>query len=478
MKSLVAVALGALLAPLPLIAQDTSVPGTVPFDQSVLISGLDGPWELTWGPDNMLWVTERFGGRILRINPESGERMVAATFYDMVTGSGQDGLLGMAMDPGFGLGKGQDHVYAFYTYNDFTRLADPTVDDPKSPFLNMYSKVVRLTFDPATGKLSAPQVLIDGLPAGADHVSGRLKAGPDGKLYLTLGDQGNGQFGNFCLPILAQRLPTAEEVQAKDYFSYQGKSLRMNLDGSVPDDNPEIAGVRSHVFTFGHRNMQGIAFGPDGTLYASEQGPKTDDEVNVLTPGSNYGWPHVSGFQDDLAYQYTRWTEASPSCQDQTFSDISVDPKVPQEAESAWPGPFNAPLASLFTVPNGWNFEDPACNGMNFICWPTVAAASIEVYRPAKGGIPGFDNALLVPALKRGSIYRVPLSADGLHVAGPVERYFRTDNRYRDTAISPDGKTIYVATDPGGLHEGLTGEVDEEVADPGAILVFRYNDKS
>jgi len=79
----------------------------------------------------------------------------------------------------------------------------------------------------------------------------------------------------------------------------------------------------------------------------------------------------------------------------------------------------------------------------------------------------------LVTALKRGSVYRVPLSADGLAAAGPVERYFQTDNRYRDLAISPDGQAIYVATDPGGLHEGLTGGVDDQVANAGAILVFR-----
>ena len=471
MKALLAVTLAALVLPHMLLAQDTTVRGAVAFEQSVLISGLDGPWEITWGPDNMLWVTERHSGRILRIDPETGEKLVAATLYDLSTFAGQDGLLGMALDPGFG--TGQDFVYAFYTYNDLMRRGDPTVTDPTSPFRNMYGKVVRMAFDPATGKLSAPVTLIDGLPAGADHVSGRLKIGPDSKIYLTLGDQGNGQFGNYCLPILAQRLPTGPEIQAKDYFAYQGKSLRINLDGSVPQDNPELAGVRSHVFTYGHRNMQGIAFGPDGTLYASEQGPKTDDEVNILTPGGNYGWPHVVGFQDDQAYQYTRWTEAQPSCSDQTFSDTAVAPAVPQEDETAWDGPFNPPLTSLFTVPSGWNFEDPTCKGMNFICWPTIAASSIEAYRPAAGGIPGFDNALLVTALKRGSIYRVPLSADGLTVSAPVERYFQTDNRYRDLAISPDGQTIYVATDPGGLHEGLTGEVDDQVTDSGAILVFR-----
>jgi len=185
-------------------------------------------------------------------------------------------------------------------------------------------------------------------------------------------------------------------LAAKDYFAYQGKSLRLNLDGSIPDDNPEIAGVRSHVFTYGHRNMQGIAFGPDGTLYASEQGPKTDDEVNILTSGGNYGWPHVVGYQDDQAYQYARWAESTAGCDKIEFSDIKIDDTVPREDETKWLGPFNPPLATLFTVPTGWNFEDPACGGMNFICWPTVAASSIEVYN---GGIPGFDHALLVTAL-------------------------------------------------------------------------------
>ena len=346
--------------------------------------------------------------------------------------------------------------------------------DPDSPFLHMYSKVVRLTYDAATGTLASPLVLIDGLPAGADHDSGRLKIGPDGKLYLTLGDQGNDQLDNWCIPILAQRLPTADELAAKDYFAYQGKSLRLNLDGSVPADNPVLNGVVSHVFTYGHRNMQGIAFGPDGTLYASEQGPKTDDEVNILTAGGNYGWPHVAGYQDDMAYQYAEWSRATTPCASLQFSDLAIDPSVPRSDETAWDQPFNPPIATLFTVPTGSNFSDPKCGGMNFICWPTVAASSIEAYRPATGGIPGFDNALLVTALKRGSLYRVPLSADGLSVSGPIERYFHTVNRYRDLAISPDGQTIYIATDAGGLTESADGGVTDTITDSGAILVFHH----
>ena len=125
-------------------------------------------------------------------------------------------------------------------------------------------------------------------------------------------------------------------------------------------------------------------------------------------------------------------------------------------------------------MPTGWDFADPKCGDMHFICWPTVAASSIEAYRPAKAIIPGFDNAVLLTALKRGSLYRVPLSADGQSASGPIERYFQTNNRYRDLAISPDGRTIYIATDPGGLHETLDGGVSDKVANAGAILIFTY----
>ena len=151
-----------------------------------------------------------------------------------------------------------------------------------------------------------------------------MKIGPDRKLYYTIGDQGNDQLGNYCIPIEAQRLPTQAEIQAKNYAAYVGKSLRLNLDGSIPNDNPEIAGVRSHVFTYGHRNPQGIDFGPDGTLYESEHGPKTDDEINILKAGANYGWPHVAGMKDGKAYEYARWAESTTPCAQIKFSDLAI----------------------------------------------------------------------------------------------------------------------------------------------------------
>ena len=277
---------------------------------------------------------------------------------------------------------------------------------------------MRLTYNSANRTLSNPVDLITGLPAGNDHVAGRLKFGPDRKLYFTIGDQGHNQLGNFCLPIEAQRLPTQEEIDRKNYVAYVGKSLRLNLDGSMPEDNPKLDGVVSHVYTYGHRNMQGIDFGPDGTLYASEQGPKTDDEINILKPGSNYGWPHVAGLKDGKAYEYARWAEASTPCSQLTFSDLAIHPSVPREPESAFTKPFVEPIATMFTVPTGYNFHDPACKGVDFICWPTVGASSIEYYASKGTGIPGWDRVLLVTTLKRGSLYVLPLTANGQAAAG------------------------------------------------------------
>lgn len=470
MKHLAALLLLPVLA-MPTLAQDTPdkvVAGTVPFEMRVLATGLQGPWELTWGPNEKLWVTERTAGRITEIDPADGSKKTLIELPEVSAPGGQDGLLGLAVDA-----EGTQ-AYAAYTYVDEARGADPVVSDPASPYRFLYTKLVRLTYDPATGTLGDPQDIIVGLPASNDHNSGRLKLGPDGTLLYTIGDGGKNQLGNWCIPIEAQRLPTTDELAAEDYIAYQGKSLRLNTDGSIPDDNPVIRGIQSHVFTYGHRNMQGIDFAPDGTLYASEQGPKTDDEINILVGGGNYGWPHVAGFRDDMAYQFARWKDAANPCEQLTFSDITIDPSVPIENETAWQAPAQDPLATLFTVPSDWPFVDPVCEGIDFICWPTVAASSIQSYMPQGEAIPGWNNSLLVTTLKRGSLYRLPLSTDGKSLAGPIERYWQSEDRFRDTALSPDAKTIYVATDNSGVAEALGGGVTTTMQHPGSILVFEY----
>ena len=471
MRAVATAAACGLIVIVTLIAQngpETVVRGTKQFRQSEVVTGLAGPYEVTWGPDNMLWVTERTGKRITRVNPATGEKKVAVTIDEVQAPGGQDGLMGLALD------LTNNVVYTAYTYTDRSLPPHETRAEA-SPYRFLYTKIVRLTYNRATETLGNPITLVAALPAGNDHQAGRMKIGPDRKLYYTIGDQGNDQLGNYCVPIEAQRLPTQAEIKAKNYVAYVGKSLRLNLDGSIPNDNPQIEGVRSHVFTYGHRNPQGIDFGPDGTLYESEHGPKTDDEINILKAGANYGWPHVAGMKDGKAYEYARWAESTTPCAQIEFSDLAIPPTVPREPESAFTKPFTEPIATMFTVPTGYNFSDPVCRGNDYICWPTVGVSSVEYYGlPRNSGIPGWEKMLLATTLKRGSLYVVALSPDGQRVQGPFSRYFQSDNRYRDLAISPDGKTIYIATDPAGLAEAMAGGTTRTMTNKGSILAFTY----
>ncbi len=449
-------------------AQEVTV--SQPFKGSVLASDLEFPWEITMGPDGWLWVTERVGKRVTRVNPESGEKAVAVIIDDVLVGPQHEGLLGLALHPSLlGDDNSNNFVYVAYTYD-----ANPAEGDDQ---VERYIKVVRFTYVSETATLSDPVELIAGLPAGNDHNSGRLKVGPDEKLYFTIGDQGHNQFGNFRKPILSQELPNADQVRTKDWTNYSGKILRLNLDGSIPEDNPEIKGVRSHVFAYGFRNGQGIVFSDEGKLYQSEQGPKADDEINLIQAGGNYGWPRVAGYKDNMSYVYGAWGEA-PESEALEFSDFTFPPSVPQYKETEWNDPdFVEPLKTFYTVPNSYNFQDPVCGEMYFICWPTIAPSSIDYY-PVDGAIPGWGNSLIVTSLKNGALYRMRLTGDGSSVQGDVQVYFDTVNRYRDTAFSPDFKTIYVATDGGGLtRNDATNGVAQEMANPGAILQFSYIDE-
>jgi mono/diheme cytochrome c family protein len=128
----------------------------------------------------------------------------------------------------------------------------------------------------------------------------------------------------------------------------------------------------------------------------------------------------------------------------------------------------------MFTVPTGFNFSDKACKGVDFVCWPTVAVAGVEYYESRKTGIPGWDHVLLVPTLKRGSLYVLPLTLDGKAAAGHFSRYFQSANRFRDTAVNPNGRTIYIATDSDGVVGSKDAGITSSIQDPGAILAFTY----
>jgi PQQ-dependent dehydrogenase (s-GDH family) len=393
------------------------------FTTRVVVAGLDNPYEIIYGPDGRLWVTEKSGRRVLRVDPATGAVAVAGTITAAVsTPRAQDGLLGMAL-------RLPDVYLAYSTATGFT--------------------IARYAYDAATGRLGAHRDLVTGLPTSVDHDAGRLVIGPDDKLYYTIGDQGNGQFDRAC-----------RAIRAQDTSVYEGKVLRINLDGSVPSDNP----FHNLVFSYGHRNPQGLVFAGT-TLYSSEQGPKSDDEINLIRSGRNYGWPRVAGFKDDQAYAYAQWS-VSPECRQ--FNDYAIPASVPVSPESSFTDPaFTAPVRTFYTVAADHRFRDPACAPDYNVCWPTVAPSNLDYY--GSSAITGWHDSLLMATLKDGAVYRIPLSSPASAAAE-----LRTVNRYRDTAISPDGRSIFVATDTSGSTRDRDGRPTAQLANPGAILEFRY----
>jgi PQQ-dependent dehydrogenase (s-GDH family) len=449
-------------------AQSTP-PSRRAFVKRVVTTGLANPFQVIWGPDDYLWVTERTAGRVTRVSPVDGAKTPAVTVGDL-RADGPGGLLGMALDPALLKGSGNDYVYVAYTYD---------ADDSRAT-VSLRTKIVRYTYDPRTHLLGRAKDIMTGLPAGSDHQGGRLVAGPNRTLYFTIGDLGANQLANFCKPDRAQNVPTAAQVQARDWSLYEGKVLRLNLDGSIPSDNPVIAGVRSHIFSYGHRNPQGLVVAPDGKVYESEHGPNTDDEVNLVRAGGNYGWPHIAGYRDDQSYAYANWSASQGvPCASLTFTAYpAVPPSVPLQKESSWShADFTPPIQTFRTVPTGYDFKDPKCaeRELFYQCWPTVAPSSLAFYS-ARNGIPGWDHSLLMPSLKHGTVYRIQLDAAGTAVVGDPDEseFFKTVNRYRDVAMRPDGLALFIATDVEGNTQDQSGRPAARVENPGAILEFRY----
>jgi PQQ-dependent dehydrogenase (s-GDH family) len=282
---------------------------------------------------------------------------------------------------------------------------------------------------------------------------------------LTRGDHGSNWLANACNEIRSQELPTADEVRARDWSKYQGKILRLNLDGSIPGDNPLFNGVRSHIYTYGHRNPQGLVFASNGLLYSAEHGPSTDDELNVITAGGNYGWPLVAGYKDDRSYTYSNWSASSPEpCKTLKFSSLNIPASVPKKNESDFTGSFIAPLVTFFTVPAGYELAKSGT--------ATIAPSGLDLY--TSKAIPGWADSVIVAGMRTGAIYRAKLSRDGTHVDGAPLEYFKAATRYRDLAISPDGLRIYASTDDHGPTMGDRGQTAGVLANPGAILEFSY----
>ena len=333
---------------------------------TVVLSELAVPWEITWGSDGWLWFTEQ-RGTVNRLNPRTGERRRLLTLTD-VHYEKTRGLLGMALHP--------DLAKSPYVYLDYTYIR-PGLDGPDSTIL---SKLVRYTY--ANDTLTDPLVLLRDIPGKTFHNGSRILITPglrsvDNKLIMSTGDAGNAKV-------------------AQDVNSLSGKLLRMNLDGSVPADNP-IPG--SYVWTWGHRNPQGLVWAANGHLYSSEHGPANDDEVNRIEKGRNYGWPDVMGYAD-----------------------------LPTERAYVAQTPVTEPLRA-------WT--------------PIIAPGGIDYYNhPA---IPEWRNTLLLAVMKGTSLRALPLNEVG-DAIGEERIYFDgTLGRIRDLCVAPDG-TIYLVTSNRDWH--------------------------
>lgn len=236
-------------------------------DVSVVAQDLDAPWSVTFH-DGTALVSERDTARILELGADGVTREVGV--INGVVPQGEGGLLGIAA-----------HEGALYVY--FTADGENRIERHE------------LTGEPGALGLGESTTILAGLDAASYHNGGRLAFGPDGMLYATTGDAGS--------PDRAQNLD-----------SLSGKILRIAPDGSVPADNP-IPG--SLVYSYGHRNAQGLAWDSNGQLYASEFGQSTWDELNVIQPGGNYGWPTVEGIagRDGFIDPVQQWApgDASPS---------------------------------------------------------------------------------------------------------------------------------------------------------------------
>ena len=323
----------------------------------VLNDNLNYPWEIIWGSDNFIWFTER-EGKVKRMNPETGETILVANISEVASTTTFNGLLGMALHPQF-----NSNPYVYLVYNYFATNGD------------YLQKIVRYTYDGTT--LNSPMILVDGIlgKVGGDfiHNGSRLLIGPDMKLYATTGDANL----RFDLP--------------QNTTSLNGKVLRINLDGTIPADNP----YGNAVWTIGHRNAQGLTFGL-GKLYNSEHGETTNDEINIIAGSRNYGWPYVEGFCD-------------------------------------------LPGEQAFCIAN--NVKEPI-----FVWTPTVAPSGMEFYN--NNNIAQWKKSLLVTFLKDQKLRVMKLNSSGTGIENVREYFVGEFGRLRDVAVSPQGK-VYICTDNG-----------------------------
>jgi aldose sugar dehydrogenase len=323
----------------------------------VVKDGLNYPWEILWGPDNHIWMTER-EGRISRIDPQTGKQEVLLEVPGTVA-KGEGGLLGMVLHPHF---ADTPHLFVACNYEGAKGYKE---------------KIIRYTYNGST--LIDPVVIFDNIEAAYIHNGCRLLILPDHTLLFSTGDASN------------QTLP-------QNKSAVNGKLLRLHLDGSIPADNPMPG---NPVWSYGHRNVQGLVMAHN-RIYASEHGPDTDDEVNLIEKGANYGWPKVKGFCNGK--------------EEQAFCKQNAV----QEPMYAWT--------------------------------PTIAVCGMDYY--GDGPIKQWKNSLLMTTLKDAALYQLPLDSNYNKITQANTFLAQQYGRLRDICISPDGK-VYLCTSNGDKEDKL-----------------------
>ncbi|WP_067461478.1 PQQ-dependent sugar dehydrogenase [Actinomadura macra] len=249
--------------PTPLASARSTAPG----DPRELVTGLNVPWAIAFLPGGDALVTERDTARLLRVTPAGKKTDVGKV--PGVEPEGEGGLMGVAVSPSYARDQ---QIYLYYTAASDNR-------------------VVKATYD---GRLGTPKPIVTGIPKGGNHNGGRLAFGPDGMLYATTGE-------------------TGDTSRSQDKDSLGGKILRVTPDGAPAPGNP----YGTRVWSYGHRNVQGLAWDDGRRLFATEFGQDRFDEINHIVKGDNYGWPVVEGVGDRRGYTdpLLTWTtdEASPS---------------------------------------------------------------------------------------------------------------------------------------------------------------------
>ena len=438
-------------------------------------TGMNSPWEVLYGPDDSLWVTESHGYKIYKIHPgNKGSRVLLDmnSLKDFTSANAnpwpQGGLMGLAIHPGFYTGK--PWVYIAYVYHLIG-----CADDGNGTYCTYNTKIVRYQYSFASGSLTYVDDIITGLHGSNDHNSGRIRISPlpegDGQyhLYYTIGDQGAGNLTN-----------KYHTNHAQDTTIIEGKVLRLNTEPDaslpagaqqwIPGDNPfppgAAASAKNPIYSFGHRNPQGLDFGSvDGgasyILYSSEHGDQSDDEVNIIVPHTNYGWPKVAGLCDD---NYTSSTGDSMYLASKAVI-----------SEHGFCDTTHTTLAEpIFSFYNWGRNANKTSGAMGNMHWPTIAPAAIRFY--GQSAIPGWNYSLLIPSLKNG-LFRLKLKADGLSIDSTVNPtdtlHYLAGYRLRNVTIAPTGDTLFLAVDNSCCTLGASSTIGNSVASPALGMILR-----